>query len=190
MPKAARTPANRGSRDQAPPAPPPIGPSTPLGNYSADDVGRAIFASSAVFSQHNQPQVVWNPRSIIDGDYILVSTPSRFRATLDAEIDGLSGSQRSDAVIWARTQVLAQASRDRSSVDDDTFQLWIAINSVFQPPPIGNQAHGGGMQHTSHGGGSNIPPPPLPTSNGQGFLPPPPPFSAFQQFPNLSTAWN
>jgi hypothetical protein len=45
-PKASRNANATGAKSQALPAPSPIGPSTPLGEYSATDVGLAIFASS------------------------------------------------------------------------------------------------------------------------------------------------
>jgi hypothetical protein len=91
-------------------------------------------------------------RSSFTGKFVLDSTPSKVNATFEREFSSATPTQKSFALIWFRTQVLAEETRVPNSIDKDTLNLWASYNSQL-PPLQGGQVHGGGdRQH--------LPPPP------------------------------
>jgi len=106
-------------------------------------------------------------KSILDGKFILSSTPSRFRAELKKAMPSMTDRYTASAFECMREKVLAEFEHDNSSVDADTHQLWRAtVQSVppLPPPSIhegGGQVNAVGPGSTSHeGGAANLPPPP------------------------------
>jgi hypothetical protein len=149
-------------------------------DYNSTDVRLAISSNCESFTVAGRAAVgqapfVWPSVFSIDGRFILQSTPSRFNSTFFSEVPSMSALQQAAACAWAQSQIIAQAQRSSTSVDQDTLSIWAQMAPGFP----NNPNHGGGVASTgSHGGGVQI---------GQGHnLPPPPPHPMYAGFAN---AW-
>jgi transposase InsO family protein len=150
------------------------------------DIAAGIHRSTQNFEDQAQR---WSQIKSLDGRFIINSTPSRFRSTINSEIQNLSAIHQEAACKFAFNLIVLQHRRDSLSVDTDTLSLWTTaygggVQPLLRQPPLSNQV----PQGSSHGGGvqpAGQLPPPFPGSQSSPAL-----FDSYQARSNLAASWN